>query len=247
MDIRPAATLVLVRDTAEGLEVLLLQRTCDAVFMPGYFVFPGGRVEENETHGQDHIIGPGDAEISQTMSVDEGGADYMLAAVRECFEESGVLVAVDKQGNPISGDHPAHADRRSVFDGDLSLASLCKKHGLALPLDRLAYLGHWITPPGPPRRFDTRFFVTPAPEGQLAGHDGIETIDHVWIRPEQALEDHRNGQRLLGLPTIRTLRVLNGFETTDALMRYAHANPPEPYPNQPWPALPAPASPAYPF
>jgi hypothetical protein len=79
--------------------------------------------------------------------------------------------------------------------------------------------------------------VTPAPEGQLAGHDGVETIDHVWIRPEQALEDHRTGQRLLGLPTIRTLRVLNGFENTDALMRYAHANPPEPYPNQPWPAL----------
>jgi len=161
MDIRPAATLVLVRDTAEGLEVLLLQRTWDAVFMPGYFVFPGGRVEENETHGQDHIIGPGDAEISQTMSVDEGGADYMLAAVRECFEESGVLVAVDKQGNPISGDHPAHADRRSVFDGDLSLASLCKKHGLALPLDRLAYLGHWITPPGPPRRTTARSACRP--------------------------------------------------------------------------------------
>ncbi len=237
MDIRPAATLVLVRDTDEGLEVLLLQRTWDAVFMPGYFVFPGGRVEENETHGQEHIVGTADAEISQTMSVDEGGADYMLAAVRECFEESGVLVAVDKQGHPIAGDHPVHADRKSVFDGELSLARLCEKHGLAIPLDRLAYLGHWITPPGPPRRFDTRFFVTPAPEGQLAGHDGVETIDHVWIRPEQALEDHRTGQRLLGLPTIRTLRVLNGFENTDALMRYAHANPPEPYPNQPWPAL----------
>ena len=118
MEIRPAATLVLVRDTADGLEVLLLQRTWDAVFMPGYFVFPGGRVEEDETHGQDHIVGPGDAEISQTMSVDEGGADFMLAAVRECFEESGVLVAVDKQGLPIAGDHPVHADRKSVFDGE---------------------------------------------------------------------------------------------------------------------------------
>ena len=108
---------------------------------------------------------------------------------------------------------------------------------MAIPLDRLAYLGHWITPPGPPRRFDTRFFVTPAPDGQVASHDGVETIDHVWIRPEQALEDHRNGQRLLGLPTIRTLRVLSDFDTTEALMRYAHANPPEPYPSQPWPAL----------
>ncbi|MDY6840332.1 MAG: MBL fold metallo-hydrolase [Pseudomonadota bacterium] len=237
MDIRPAATLVLVRDTAQGPEVLLLQRTWDAVFMPGYFVFPGGRVEEQEPQGREHISGPGDAEISQTLSVDQGGSDYMLAAVRECFEESGILVAVDKQGNPVSGDHPVHADRISVFDGDLSLGRLCEKHGLAIPLDRLAYLGHWITPPGPPRRFDTRFFVTPAPEGQLAGHDGVETIDHAWVRPEQALEDHRKGLRLLGLPTIRTLRLLNRFENTGSLMRYAHANPPEPAPDQPWPAV----------
>ena len=237
MDIRPAATLVLIRDTAEGLEVLLLQRTWDAVFMPGYFVFPGGRVEEHEPGGREHALGPGDAEVSQTMSIDEGGADYMLAAVRECFEEAGILVAVDAQGHPVSGDHPAHGDREALFRGGLSLASLCDNHGLSIPLDRLAYLGRWVTPPGPPRRFDTRFFVATAPEGQLASHDGVETIDHVWIRPEQALEDHRNGQRLLGLPTIRTLRVLSDFETTDALMRYAHANPPGPHPSQPWPGL----------
>ncbi|HET8800326.1 MAG TPA: MBL fold metallo-hydrolase [Marinobacter sp.] len=237
MDIRPAATLVLARNTAEGIEVLLLQRTWDAVFMPGYFVFPGGAVDEQETRGRAHALGPGDAEVSQIMSVDEGGADYMLAAVRECFEEAGVLVAVDAQGNLVSGNHPVHGDRESVFHGEGSLAEVCAKHGLSIPLDRLAYLGHWVTPPGPPRRFDTRFFVTTAPEGQVASHDGVETIDHIWIRPEQALEDHRNGQRLLGLPTIRTLRVLSDFDTTEALMRYAHANPPEPHPSQPWPAL----------
>lgn len=237
MDIRPAATLVLTRNTSEGLEVLLLQRTWDAVFLPGYFVFPGGAVDAQEPHGREHALGPGDAEISQIMSVDEGGADYMLAAVRECFEEAGILVAVDKQGNPVSGDHSVHGDRESVFRGELSLADVCRKHGLSIPLDRLAYLSHWITPPGPPRRFDTRFFVTTAPEGQLACHDGVETIDHVWIRPEDALEHHRSGRRLLGLPTIRTLRVLSDFGTTDALMRYAHANPPEPYPSKPWPAL----------
>lgn len=237
MEIRPAATLVLVRDTSEGIEVLLLQRTWDAVFMPGYFVFPGGRVEEQEPHGREHAIGAGDAEISQTLSVDEGGADYMLAAVRECFEESGILVAVDSQGKPVAADHPAHDDRKALFDGELTLAELCRSHGLSIPLDRLAYLGHWITPPGPPRRFDTRFFVTPAPDGQLASHDGIETIDHVWLRPEQALEEHRSGRRLLGLPTIRTLRILSDFDTTEALMRYAHANPPEPHPSEPWPAM----------
>lgn len=237
MDIRPAATLVLTRDTSEGLQVLLLQRTWDAVFLPGYYVFPGGAVDEQEPLGREHAVGPADAQISQTMSLDEGGADYMLAAVRECFEEAGVLVAVDADGVTIGGDHPVLGERQAVFRGERSLAQVCAHHGLSIPLDRLAYLGHWITPPGPPRRFDTRFFVTVAPEGQLANHDGVETIDHVWISPAAALEEHRNGQRLLGLPTIRTLRVLSSFDTTDALMRYADANPPEPYPDQPWPAL----------
>ena len=252
MDIRPAATLVLTRDTAEGLQVLLLQRTWDAVFLPGYYVFPGGAVDAQEPLAREHALGPADAQISQIMSLDEGGADYMLAAVRECFEEAGILVAVDENGAVIDAEHPVHAERQAVFTGERSLAQLCLQHGLSIPLDRLAYLSHWITPPGPPRRFDTRFFVTAAPPAQQASHDGIETIDHVWINPARALEEHRNGDRLLGLPTIRTLRVLSSFDTTDALMRYAHANPPEPYPDQPWPAVKKgepvmlePGSPAY--
>ncbi|MEX2474704.1 MBL fold metallo-hydrolase [Marinobacter sp.] len=252
MDIRPAATLALTRDTSDGLQVLLLQRTWDAVFLPGYYVFPGGAVDEQELLGREHALGPADAQISQTMSLDEGGADYMLAAVRECFEEAGILVAVDADGATIDGTHAVQGERQALFRGQRSLAQLCAQHGLAIPLDRLAYLSHWVTPPGPPRRFDTRFFVTVAPEGQAASEDGVETIDHVWINPSEALEEHRNGQRLLGLPTIRTLRVLSSFDNSEALMRYAHANPPEQYPDQPWPAIKnskpvvlEPGSPAY--
>ena len=89
MDIRPAATLVLTRDTDNGIEALLLQRSWEAIFMPGYFVFPGGAVNEQEPEARAHSIGIEDADISQTMSLDEGGADYMLAAVRECFEGGG--------------------------------------------------------------------------------------------------------------------------------------------------------------
>ncbi|WP_336365534.1 MBL fold metallo-hydrolase [Marinobacter sp. C2H3] len=237
MDIRPAATLVLTRDTENGLEVLLLQRTWDAVFLPGYFVFPGGAVDDQELLGRRHATGPADSDISQTMSLDEGGADYMLSAIRECFEEAGILLATDASGALIDGAHPAHREREAVFKGETSLAELCQRHGLQLPLDRLAYLSHWVTPPGPPRRFDTRFFVAVAPEGQPASHDGVETIAHAWLSPARALEDHRQGHRLLGLPTLRTLRVLSEFDTTAALMRYAHANPPEPRPSQPWPAL----------
>nr|BBJ06002.1 hypothetical protein YBY_38510 [Marinobacter nauticus] len=237
MDIRPAATLVLTRDTENGIEVLLLQRTWEAIFLPGYFVFPGGAVNEQESEAQPHVVGVEDGDISQTMSLDEGGADYMLAAVRECFEEAGVLLAQDANGKLVGADHPVLVERQALFRDEVSLAQLCEKHGLVVPLDRLAYLSHWVTPPGPPRRFDTRFFVAVAPEGQVAGHDGQETIDHVWISPAQALEEHRAGQRLLGLPTIRTLRVLCDFSSTAELMRYAHANPPEAFPTDPWPAL----------
>jgi len=237
MDIRPAATLVLTRDTAKGMQVLLLQRTWDAVFLPGFYVFPGGAVDDNESHARHHAAGPEDSEISQTMSLDEGGADYMLAAVRECFEEAGILLAHGDDGKPVDPGHPVHQEREALFQGDVGFAELCRKHGLTVPLDRLAYLGHWTTPPGPPRRFDTRFFVAASPEGQPASHDGTETIDHVWLTPAEALDDHRAGRRLLGLPTLQTLRLLNDFESTEAVMRYAHANPPAPAPSKPWPAL----------
>ncbi|MGC8119541.1 MBL fold metallo-hydrolase [Marinobacter sp. VGCF2001] len=237
MNIRPAATLVLTRDTDNGIEVLLLQRTWEAVFLPGYYVFPGGAVNAQEPEGRAHVVGVEDADISQTMSLDEGGADYMLAAVRECFEEAGILLAQDAAGQLIGADHRVHSERVALFQEEVSLAQLCEKHGLTVPLDRVAYLSHWVTPPGPPRRFDTRFFVAVAPDKQPASHDGAETIDHVWITPAQALEEHRSGTRLLGLPTIRTLRVLSEFTNTGELMRYAHANPPEAFPDQPWPAV----------
>lgn len=237
MDIRPAATLVLTRDTENGLEVLLLQRTWDAVFMPGYFVFPGGSVNAEETDAQAHVVGIRDSAISQIMSLTAGGADYMLAAVRECFEEAGIFLAQDSNGTLIDQAHPVHNERMALFREQVSLAALCEQHKLSVPLDRLAYLSHWVTPPGLARRFDTRFFVAVAPEGQVARHDGIETIDQVWISPARALAAHRDGDMLLGLPTIRTLRVLSDFNHTAELMRYAHANPPEVFPDQPWPAL----------
>ena len=236
MDIRPAATLALIRDSNKGLEVLLLQRTWKASFLPGYFVFPGGAVDDADQACRTHIAGPDDSAISQTMSLSEGGADYMVAALRECFEEAGLLLAVNDNGKLVGADHPIHQSRQALFRGDVSLQVLCLQHNLILPLDRLAYLSHWVTPPGPPRRFDTRFFVAVTPENQIASHDGEETIDHLWITPQQGLAEYRSGERLFSLPTLRTLRVLHDFANTGEVMRYAHANPPEPLPSEPWPA-----------
>ncbi len=235
--IRPAATLALVRDAERGLEVLLLQRTWKAAFLPGYFVFPGGAVDTRDPQVRACASGRDDAAVSQTLSLDEGGADYMIAALRECLEEAGLLVALDEQGRPLPAAHPILGEgREALRRGETSFRALCERHGLSLPLDRLAYVGHWVTPPGAPRRFDTRFFVALAPPGQSASHDGSETIAHAWLTPAEVLADHRHGRLALGYPTLRTLRLLAEFRDAEALLRHAHANPPTPRPSRPWPA-----------
>lgn len=251
--IRPAATLALVRDSSRGLEVLMLQRTWRATFLPGYFVFPGGAVDQEDMDMQANISGLGDAAISQILSLDEGGTHYMIAALRECLEEAGLLLAVDKQGDWLPHDHSVlTSGREALRRGEIGFGALCERHGLTLPLDRLAYLGHWVTPRGRPRRFDTRFFVALVPEGQQAIHDGCETIAHTWLTPSEALAEHRHGRISLVYPTLRTLRLLADFSDAETLMRHAHANPPTTRLGKPWPArkeghycLVEPDSPAY--
>ncbi|MDX1800205.1 MAG: MBL fold metallo-hydrolase [Marinobacter sp.] len=237
MEIRPAATLALTRDTNHGLEVLLLQRTWDAVFLPGYYVFPGGAVDDSDADCGPWLDGHDDLSASDALGLDNGGVNYMVAAIRECFEEAGLLLALTADGQELAGDHPALAQAPDALArGEISLAQLCEQHQLILPLDRLAYLSHWVTPPGPPRRFDTRFFVAAAPAGQTPAHDGVETIDHVWLTPAQALDDHRNGRRLFGSPTLRTLRQLADYPDTRSLLAATHARPAEPDSREPWPA-----------
>ncbi len=238
MDIRAAATLALTRDTVNGLEVLLLQRTWDAVFLPGYYVFPGGAVDDADATCGPWLDGHDDQSASDVLGLEDGGISYMVAAIRECFEEAGLLLALTTDGDELPGDHPALGQGPDALArGDITLAQLCEQHGLILPLDRLAYLSHWVTPPGPPRRFDTRFFVAAAPADQTPAHDGVETIDHVWLTPAQALADHRSGRRLFGSPTLRTLRRLADYPDTRTLLAATHARPPEPDSREPWPAL----------
>ncbi len=237
MEIRSAATLAITRDTPEGLQVLLLQRTWDATFMPGFYVFPGGAVDSADHRCDPYLTGGDDRSISHDIGVEDGGSLYMISAIRESFEEAGILLALDDNGDLVDGGHPAFAERDAMIACDQTLAGLCYQHNLKLPVDRLAYLSHWITPPGPPRRFDTRFFVTTAPPGQTPAHDGLETIDQVWLTPQEAMEEHRRGTRLFASPTLRTLRILAGFPDTEALIKYARAQPPEPAPNKPWPAV----------
>ncbi|WP_166266931.1 MBL fold metallo-hydrolase [Marinobacter caseinilyticus] len=236
MEIRPAATLALIRDTDEGIQVLLLQRTWDAAFLPGFYVFPGGAVDASDHACQQWLDGHDDRSASAALGLPDGGAPFMIAAIRECFEEAGVLLALKPDGSLLQEHTEATCKARAdMNNGTLTLADLCQQQRLKLPLDRLAYLSHWVTPPGPPSRFDTRFFVAAAPPQQVS-HDGVETIDHVWLSPADALEDHRMGRRLLVAPTLRTLRILSDFDTTAAVMAFAHGQPAEVIPHTPWPA-----------
>lgn len=239
MQPRPASTLALLRESPSGFEVLMLQRSHQAVFLPGFYVFPGGAVDDGDQHTElfPHLHGHDDASASAMLNLDAGGLGYLTAAIRECFEEAGLLLAQDLHGHPLGAQHPAFNDARErLTRGELDLLALCREHRLRLPLDRLAYIDHWITPPGPPRRFDTRFFVAEAPAGQIARHDGEETIDHCWLSPQAALEEHRAGERLFGAPTLTVLRRLARYGTVKEALGSAARAKPQSFPTEPWPA-----------
>lgn len=231
MSIRSAATLVVARERDGSIEVLLLQRTWDAVFLPGFHVFPGGALEADDHE----LTGSEDVLRLPQCSAEEAG--YRFGALRECFEESGLLPAGTTAGIGGLPPQPDWQWRSAVERGERSLVQWCREKRLGLALDELLYLGRWVTPPGPPRRFDTRFFLATAQSDQSAEHDGVEAIDHCWLTPEQALADHRNGHRLFVPPTVRTLRRLCGFESLASLCSGVAGQSPDEVPTRAWPAV----------
>ncbi len=227
---RPAATLILVRDASSGMEVFMIRRTQSAAFMGGAHVFPGGGVDAADAAAELAACCEGldDIEASRLLGVERGGLAYWAAAMRECFEEAGLLLAHDAGGAYADLDQPQRAEvfaqwRESVRAGQASLADLCREHELRLAAGRLAYYSHWITQPGRPRRYDTRFFVAEAPAAQTPSHDNSETVGHVWIQPAEALERHRRGEMQLVFPTIKTLESIAKFDNAAALMQFARS------------------------
>lgn len=226
--IRAAATVMLVRDAApaetggksgtdHGIEVFMLRRTGNASFGAGMYVFPGGRVDDVD-HADEiapFCDGLDDAAASGQLGIGKGGLAYWVAAIRECFEEAGILLAERRDGAPIDLDEN---ERHAVHDGTLSMVELCKRHDLVLDLSTTQYVDHWLTPVGEKRRFDTRFFVTEAPADQDGAHDDKETTDSLWIRPEVALEMHQAGELMMMPPTIHNLvRLTDSATAGDAV------------------------------
>ena len=237
VQVRDAATVVLARDGAGGLEVFMLRRTLDADFVGGAYVFPGGAVDEADRHTDVEALSDGrtDAEASALLGVGSGGLAYWVAAIRECFEEAGVLLATAGDGRPVSLADPATIERfkghrAEVNAGRRRLVEVCAREGLRLATGAIHYFSHWITPEGAPRRYDTRFFVAPTPPEQEALHDDAETIANLWVAPATALERHRAGELDMILPTIKNLEALARHATTAELLEAAAAREREPMP-----------------
>ena len=232
--IRPAATVIIARDgdaDRDGvveMEIFMLRRTAGAAFAGGMYVFPGGRVE-----GDDHLhawdrwrTGPTEAQAPQLDAVGYEWRGYWIAAIRETFEESGLLLAYDANGDLLAWRDDAHearfeAYRHQVHEGKLDLMALCEQESLTLACDRVHFFNRWITPLGRPRRFDTRFFVAEAPPGQTGLHDDKETVDSLWITPRQALERHAAGEFGLMRVTERQLATLQDLGSVAALHAWA--------------------------
>ena len=221
---RPAATLILARDGAAGPEIFLMQRTLKANFVAGAYVFPGGAVDPGDADPfwADNAAGFDDARASQLLGLDQGGLAYWVAAIRETFEESGLLLAADTDG-AAPGAEELTALRARVASGELDFNALCRERRLRPALSDLRYFSHWITPPGLSRRFDTRFFLAAAPAEQVAVPDQVETIAHAWVRPEDALAMQKRGEIELVFATIQTLRALSGFDNVAAMLAHAQA------------------------
>jgi 8-oxo-dGTP pyrophosphatase MutT (NUDIX family) len=219
-----AATLMLARDAPRGLEVLMLQRSQALAFMPGVHVFPGGALDAADESPALHALCSGldDATASRALGLKRGGLAHWIAAIREAFEEAGILLAYNAAGEIVSVDEATAeryvAQRRALDEGRGDFADFVRGEGLRLAVDRLRYFGHWITPVGSPRRYDTRFFLAVAPAGQEARHDERETIAHVWVRPREALELCARETINMRLPTIRTLERFAACSTATELM-----------------------------
>jgi len=225
---RPAATVIIARDTDDGLEIFMMRRTEQMVFVGGNYVFPGGGLEaaDSDPHWASLCDGMEDAEANRLLGTSEGGLAYWIAALRECFEESGLLLCRDRRGELVTHDDAALTGelaelRAQLNAGKTSFANLLQAHRLRPALDQVAYFSHWITPIGAPRRYDTRFLVTAVPLNQTASHDGDESDHHHWIRPADALERQKKGEIQMIAPTIETLKTLAQFADSAALMAYA--------------------------
>ncbi len=209
-----ASTVLLLRDGADGLEVFMVVRHREIEFASGALVFPGGKVD------------PGDEESSlQGIGGDLAPAAlaFRVAAIRETFEEAGVLLARPRGAAALIGaarlDRISGRHREALHDGEITMREIVEAEDIELACDLLIPFAHWVTPESQPRRFDTHFFLAAAPLEVAARHDGSESVDSLWIRPADALAEA--GRRTIIFPTRMNLAKLGRDGTVQAALETA--------------------------
>lgn len=209
---RPASSILLLREGAAAIEVFMMVRHYQIEFASGALVFPGGSVD------------PGDRDIATDAGdgLDAAALQFRVAAIRETFEESGILLARPRGSSDlIAAPYAAEiaaAQRTALCEGKVSFREVLASHDLMPAVDQLAHYAHWITPEGLPKRFDTHFFLAKAPPEQVGAHDGRESTDSVWVSPQEALAGGDSGRFKLPFPTTRNLIKLGKQHSVDAAL-----------------------------
>lgn len=222
---RAASTIMLVRDAPSGIEVLLLRRNAASGWVAGAHLFPGGAVDTEDGSPATIVRSPrrSDEEASRILGLPAGGLAFFVAAIRESFEEAGILLASDGGGAPVGASKAVSRDRLVEYRhrlnaGDLSFSQFLEEVELFLDTDHLFYFSHWVTPEGEPRRYDTRFFVAAAPVDQEAAHDDVEVVDSIWIAPAEAMRRGEEGEIDILLPTMSNIEAISRFNRTSDLL-----------------------------
>lgn len=234
--IEPAATLVLVRDSHEGPQVLMQQRNPKAVFVGGAWVFPGGKLDPDDNDPiWTSLVGDFDeAKATQLLGIEAStnpynldqihsheaalqhnvtALAYWIAALREAYEEAGLLLT-----HQFLTQQQRDAWRSELLAESQTWKQLFQNEKLSLDIEQIHYLSHWITPPENPRRYDTRFFITIAPPDQVPSHEDYEAIQTRWLTPQAALDACAKGEMTLIFPTFMTLKAMCGFEDCETLL-----------------------------
>src|SRR6202158_4999524 len=222
---RPASTILLLRDSAAGeIEVFMMVRHYEIDFNSGALVFPGGSVDK----GDQEIIARPEL-YSGGEGLDASALSFRIAAIRETFEESGILLAHPRGSNALvdakrAGEIEA-ATRTALCEGKTTFLKVLTDNGMLLALDELVPYAHWITPGGMPKRFDTWFFLAAAPPEQAGAHDGKESTDSIWVSPREAVAGGESGRFKLPFPTTRNLIKLGKQRTVQAALDDVRGKP----------------------
>ena len=219
--IKPAATVILMREAEEsGFEIFIVKRSSRSSF-GSLYVFPGGKLDPEDTERDLYAYceGMNDEEASARLGIENDGLSFWIACIRECFEETGVLLT-NPSDSLIQEYEKLSSLRKQLNNKEISFKNICISESLRLGTNNIVPCAHWITPAIEPKRFDTRFFLAKVNAKQLASHDGFELTESFWIKPKDALVKLKEGKMNMILPTISNIEQLAEFSSAFEAFNY---------------------------